>query len=477
MNLSNLTCPLTLNIYKIPVTLETGVTYEQDAIEEWLAEHNTCPKTLRVLTSKKYYPSLIVKEFVEQYLKEHPEEKESQYTRIYSFIQKDKLSDLLNYDMIDNQKIINNQLDQLYDLFSNYKNISYMKHYLEKSIGLNSINLNKKIYLVHIILEKILDEKICMELLEILSKREINWSIKDNLNCSPIHYACKHSPISIIDFIIKKGVNLEVEGHLNWRPIHYACRSSKNPAVDLLISNGVNLECNDNIGRRPIHLACLSSNLHIVNTLKQNGANMESEDYYGSRPIHYACKHAKPEIVKALIDFKVNLECADSEGYHPIHLACLFIQANAKILINHGVNLEVTTIEGERPIHNACKSSFLDIVELLIDHGINLEVLTKKGESPILIACTKKNSSIVKLLIDQQVSLSTVNNQSLLLLACENHTEDIILYMIDKGVDLTEYNKIIEILKKRNFDGLVDWIKIVNQEKENENKLKKKIKI
>lgn len=57
-------CPISWDIFKDPVILEDGFTYERDNISEWLSKNRTSPTTNRKLNNKKIIPNQIVKNII-----------------------------------------------------------------------------------------------------------------------------------------------------------------------------------------------------------------------------------------------------------------------------------------------------------------------------------------------------------------------------------------------------------------------------
>ena len=57
-------CPISWDIFKDPVILEDGFTYERENISEWLSNHRTSPTTNRKLNNKKIIPNQIVKNII-----------------------------------------------------------------------------------------------------------------------------------------------------------------------------------------------------------------------------------------------------------------------------------------------------------------------------------------------------------------------------------------------------------------------------
>lgn len=71
-------CSITSHLMREPVTTSDGQTYEREAIEEWLRNHNTSPLGGSVaLKNKTLTPVLFVKNAVDKLLDKHPELRDS----------------------------------------------------------------------------------------------------------------------------------------------------------------------------------------------------------------------------------------------------------------------------------------------------------------------------------------------------------------------------------------------------------------
>ncbi|XP_057448469.1 U-box domain-containing protein 18-like [Lotus japonicus] len=61
-------CPISLELMRDPVTIETGHTYDRSSILKWLKSGNaTCPKTGKRLSSTELVPNLVLRRLVQQY--------------------------------------------------------------------------------------------------------------------------------------------------------------------------------------------------------------------------------------------------------------------------------------------------------------------------------------------------------------------------------------------------------------------------
>lgn len=65
-------CPITFDIMEDPVVAADGTTYERRAIEVWLQNHTTSPKTNELL-KPPFYRNLNLKSLIGQWLVENPD--------------------------------------------------------------------------------------------------------------------------------------------------------------------------------------------------------------------------------------------------------------------------------------------------------------------------------------------------------------------------------------------------------------------
>jgi DNA repair exonuclease SbcCD ATPase subunit len=64
-------CPITQEIMKDPVILETGQTYEREAIEKWLQEKRTDPATGQQLSSVMLIPNISLRKNIDEWRHKH----------------------------------------------------------------------------------------------------------------------------------------------------------------------------------------------------------------------------------------------------------------------------------------------------------------------------------------------------------------------------------------------------------------------
>lgn len=131
--LAELSCSITLMIYKHPVVTSDGQIYEKEAITGWLKKHSTSPNTGKRIT-KKLIDIPFVKNKVSELLKKYPHLITEQYVNeIVKVISKSTKLQYILQPYYQNLKLINvNQMSVRYTkvLFSHQKRLNLI---LQKS--------------------------------------------------------------------------------------------------------------------------------------------------------------------------------------------------------------------------------------------------------------------------------------------------------------------------------------------------------
>jgi hypothetical protein len=140
-----LICPISHEIFKEPVIIDDGITYEKYCILKWFNKNNTSPIT-GLQVSKKIIDNTIIKLLVDEFLTEHPESREKQFKPIYSFLEfknmcityiQDKkfykLFDFVEFDLQDSS---------LNELFNNCNDEKIINHVINNKIINDNVNIN-----------------------------------------------------------------------------------------------------------------------------------------------------------------------------------------------------------------------------------------------------------------------------------------------------------------------------------------------
>ena len=68
---------------------------------------------------------------------------------------------------------------------------------------------------------------------------------KDGDEKTPLHYACFHNHLPIVEYLISEGANIEAKSSLQKTPLHYACEKGHLPVVEYLLTKSANIEAKD----------------------------------------------------------------------------------------------------------------------------------------------------------------------------------------------------------------------------------------
>lgn len=100
----NIRCPITCMIMKEPVVAADNIIYEKDAIDDWFKENDNSPYSRKVI-EKKTFLVLAVKNYIEDYIKKHPDLEDEVYKPIKTHKQyKQEITDIIKSEDWDELK-------------------------------------------------------------------------------------------------------------------------------------------------------------------------------------------------------------------------------------------------------------------------------------------------------------------------------------------------------------------------------------
>ncbi len=203
-------CPITTMIMKRPAIAEDGFIYEKSAIMEWFENHNTSPKTRKVI-GKKVIPVFSIKKYIENYVRKHHELKDEVFKSVKTHGKY--------------QKKINTMIEK--DDWPS----------LKKYVGFEFILFSDEQF-----------KKLCRECDDNVMKHIIDHMVdiecENDEKMRPIHYICNGvSKNDMVKYIIDKGVNLEHEDDIKWRAIHFICHRHSSELIKYIIDKGVDTKC------------------------------------------------------------------------------------------------------------------------------------------------------------------------------------------------------------------------------------------
>jgi hypothetical protein len=254
-------CPLSKKIYYDPVVAEDGFIYERNEIYNWLTDKRMSPTTGKPM-GPRLQRAKKIKLLVDEYLKEHPEEKTDRY---YYKVLYNK-DEVVNY-------VYREEFERLFD---------YEDYWLN-----DCVDVEGRLTLVEFICDKCKDDK----MLKYVISNSVDYDTPNFDGMKPITTIIINCSINIVKFVIEK--------------------------MDIILDEP------DGRGIYPIHtmLAEKGTDVEFVKYLLDMGFDFELPDGANNRPIHYLARYGSTESMLAIADI-VNWEVKNSRGLKPIHIVC-----------------------------------------------------------------------------------------------------------------------------------------------------------
>lgn len=262
MNTRHFYCPLTKLIYNYPVIAEDGFIYEFRAIKNWF-ETNTVSPISGLNIGKTLIPVNAFVEMIQEFLNEHPELITDQFIcnkpvplfreEFANLLETYKFDELLNFSGFNITEQFG-KVTLIEYLCINCKNDSIIKHVIDNSLDLDTLDKNKLKPLFHILR---LGSK---NLIEFVIKKGIDLNERGANSATVLHYLMKHHSFEditdIVQFILDKSdITFSVQDGSGIEPFHFL--AVHGTCVKLL--KFIKPEhCNQltNTGMLPIQLAC-----------------------------------------------------------------------------------------------------------------------------------------------------------------------------------------------------------------------------
>ena len=85
-------------------------------------------------------------------------------------------------------------------------------------------------------------------------RRSEDVNVRDDRECSALHYAVKISHSRLVRLLLDKGADIQAEDKHGWSVLHYAVRYGDLETTQLLIERGADIHCQERRGWTVSHL-------------------------------------------------------------------------------------------------------------------------------------------------------------------------------------------------------------------------------
>ncbi|KAL9658505.1 hypothetical protein ABK040_006045 [Willaertia magna] len=194
---------------------------------------------------------------------------------------------------------------------------------------------------------------------------------KEKPKSSLLHQCAKYNrALAICTLVTEYRCTVEAKDELESTPLHWACSHRSIDSIMILCNLGAKINIRDKYGKAPIHVlltkACQDDMSNDIITCKKcfEGAKimcgMFDGDYNfktteGSTVLHIACEMGAMNVVQYLVGESSDLNTTNSNSS--------FSQSNNKVLLNAKDKL------GKTPIMRAAAKGHVDIVEYIVNNS------------------------------------------------------------------------------------------------------------
>ncbi|XP_075228695.1 transient receptor potential cation channel A1 [Lycorma delicatula] len=159
---------------------------------------------------------------------------------------------------------------------------------------------------------------------------------KDNMGCSPLHFASREGHIRSLENLITLGACINLKNNNNESPLHFAARYGRYHTVKQLLDSEKGsfiINETDGEGLTPLHIASQQGHTRVVQLLLNRGALLH-RDHNGRNPLHLAAMCGYTQTIELLHSVHSHLlDQVDKDGNTALHLATMENKPNSIALL------------------------------------------------------------------------------------------------------------------------------------------------
>jgi ankyrin repeat protein len=150
----------------------------------------------------------------------------------------------------------------------------------------------------------------------------VGWTIPDQHNFLPIHYAAYRDDTADIRRLTSQGVDKHCLDRDGQTALHVAAKHGSMNVISHLINiEQANVNARNEFTETALHCAAYAGQLAACKSLVKNGADVNASDAGISTVLHHACDAGHLTIVKYLVEQGVVTTITDEEGETALDVA------------------------------------------------------------------------------------------------------------------------------------------------------------
>ena len=247
---------------------------------------------------------------------------------------------------------------------------------------------------------------------------------------TPLHEAAAESNIVFAQLLIDSGIDLEMKNPDGWTPLHYACNHAQIEMVQLLFKYmpAFDATSKTNKDRTIFHCAAVNSDPQVLKMILNTFRFEDIRDHVRWTMLLYAVRFGAKETIRFVIESRhnlgINVEVTDNQGSTILHLACrhrdieiVDLVHNALEDINSDIDFDTRSDLQDTPLHEAVSNASSDVAIHLIQRFPNKINVRGQQDRPLLhYACHYKNMGFLKHIFrnpDYDIDYNAVDEEGL----------------------------------------------------------------
>eukprot|EP00117_Sycon_ciliatum_P042855 scpid16133/ scgid5548/ Inversin; Inversion of embryo turning homolog; Nephrocystin-2 len=290
---------------------------------------------------------------------------------------------------------------------------------------------------------------------ELLLKKGAKADAKDNLGCTPFHWAalCGQMPIlaflldwkkgslrlgaalkdangtgivcyaalqghlAVTRFLLSRGFSAEESDNCGRLATHYG---SVGPAAEKVLKELLNtnpdlVKAVDNEGNNVLHLAAMTGSLSLVQWLVTNYSQLEvnSQTKDLCSCLWLAAANGHSECIEWLAAHGADVHLANRGKLTPLHAASQNGHpAAVEVLLTCGAEANQSDVQGRLPIHLAARNGHLSVLSMLISKVASVDTSCEHGRTALSYAAEHGHTIVCQLLIDNGAAVNQCDSTS-----------------------------------------------------------------
>ena len=129
-------------------------------------------------------------------------------------------------------------------------------------------------------------------------------NIKNNVYCTPLHYAAEYGHLIITELLIANGADINAQTMNNLTPLHMAARRGHYNVVDLLIEKGADIDIKTKKGQTALNYAMDAGYADVVGLLRGDSFSNEAQEQPASMQSSIADSNESRSVSEPLTDMQ-----------------------------------------------------------------------------------------------------------------------------------------------------------------------------